>query len=408
MNRLRLGACLLLLSTTNLAAQESPELTKFIAANDKFGRKLLREVHGEDPNRNVAISPLPVSYLFGAIREGSVNYATINEITDACEWRNVPLPAPSRLLSEAFRPIAVRPSPTAKKGTLAHLALHAGPRSVDGAWMRTAFIYRGHNMVSASFLKTAADDFDTEVINVATRRQVVTAAKEWWTNYIPTPTMVGPSDFYAVGMVHLEDVWRGNTFSVNTTHKGDFVLRSAQRESVDMMRSEMGSYSHGQTDSFEAVILDTWSASLLVVVPKEVTDILELEDQVAKDPTAVDAVLKPELGDVELPKIKFQFEADLASPLQRMGVKRVFSDLDVVNIPKSHLKQVAQKVDLEINEQGIRANAGMVVNGVYGGVMGGMIVPFHMRVNRPFLFFIRDHLTNSLLFLGAVMDPAAR
>jgi hypothetical protein len=26
----------------------------------------------------------------------------------------------------------------------------------------------------------------------------------------------------------------------------------------------------------------------------------------------------------------------------------------------------------------------------------------------PFLFFIRDHLTNSLLFLGAVMDPAAR
>ena len=65
-----------------------------------------------------------------------------------------------------------------------------------------------------------------------------------------------------------------------------------------------------------------------------------------------------------------------------------------------------QKVDIEVNEDGIRANAGTVANGVYGGIMGRQLLPFHMKVNRPFLFLIRDDLTGTLIFIGAVMDPA--
>jgi serine protease inhibitor len=41
---------------------------------------------------------------------------------------------------------------------------------------------------------------------------------------------------------------------------------------------------------------------------------------------------------------------------------------------------------------------------VYGGVVGGQ-EPFHVKLDRPFVFLVRDQTTNVLLFIGAVMDP---
>lgn len=339
---------------------------------------------------------------------------TSDEIGHAFEWdRGLALQGPSRLLLERFRPPAAPPPPIPSqpisKTTRSVPKRRKATALSEGLWMRTAFIYSDfHNrkVISEYFLNTATEEFGAEAINVSTRQDVVGAAKKWWRDYIPAPSVIGPSDFYVAGMMHLQDVWRGNTFSASTTHKGDFVLRSSEHETVDMMPSALSGYRHAQTDSFEAVILPCWSVYLLVILPAEGKDILQLESHLMNDPAALDNALKPEVGDVELPRLRFQSETDLGPSLQRMGVRQVFKNLDLVNIPNSHLKQVAQKVDLEINEQGIRANAGTVVNGIYGGVGGG-IVPFHMKVNRPFLFLIRDHLTNSLVFLGAVMDPAA-
>jgi serine protease inhibitor len=31
--------------------------------------------------------------------------------------------------------------------------------------------------------------------------------------------------------------------------------------------------------------------------------------------------------------------------------------------------------------------------------------PFHMVLNRPFLFIVRDNVTNALLFVGVMMNP---
>ncbi len=89
-----------------------------------------------------------------------------------------------------------------------------------------------------------------------------------------------------------------------------------------------------------------------------------------------------------------------------MGLKQVFEDLgQIISIPKSHLTRVFQKVEIEVNRQGIRANAETVGGIVYGGVTGGLN-PFHVQLNRPFVFLIREQNTNALLFLGAVMDPS--
>jgi len=66
------------------------------------------------------------------------------------------------------------------------------------------------------------------------------------------------------------------------------------------------------------------------------------------------------------------------------------------------LQGVFQSADIEVNREGIRANAATVVNGIYGGICGGLCKAIHMVVNRPFLFFIRDNQTGTLLFIGSV------
>ena len=274
--------------------------------------------------------------------------------------------------------------------------------------MATAFIYRGRNTIYDYFIHEASNEFGMKMVNVAQRSDLQPAIERWWTIYVPRPTVVGPSDFYAVGMLHLQTVWSGNTFSKGTTHKDDFILRSGVHESVDMMPSELSSYPHVRTDAFEAAILRCFAVNLLVVLPAEGKDILQLESELANDPGKIDPMLKPEPGTMDLPKFTFHLETDLRPALEKLGIHRIFTDLDIVKIPKSHLKEMKQKVDIEVDEEGIRANAGTIANGIYGGIMGGQVLPFHMKVNRPFLFLIRDDLTGSLIFIGAVMDPARR
>lgn len=91
-----------------------------------------------------------------------------------------------------------------------------------------------------------------------------------------------------------------------------------------------------------------------------------------------------------------------------MGVRRIFETNTLVNMAPQRdggiLRGVAQKTEITVDENGIRADSGTVGHGVFGGMMGAL-QPFHMTLNRPFLFFIRDSVTGALLFAGAVMDP---
>src|ERR1041385_4201225 len=398
----------IVIGVAQLRAQAMPghELTDFVQANERFGWKLMREVHAKNPNENVVLAPLPVSYIFGAISEGSVMGATKDEIRNTFEWNGLAITRPSRLLFQRFEPPKLNPVTlrTSKIKTSRTPNRDNWTGSLDGMWMSTAFIYRGRGTVSEFFLGTARREFGMEIFNTATMVEPI--AKKWWKDYIPQPSVIGTSDFYVTGMFHLQALWAGNTFSHGTIHKGEFFLRSGERKSVEMMPSEFSSYFHAKTENLEAIMLQCHTVTLLIVLPAPSMDIFQLENTLVKHPENIDPMLHSEVGDVELPKLKIQLEEDLTPALQQMGVRRVFSDLDIVQVPQSHLKHVVQKVELEIDENGIRANAGTIVNGVYGGIMGGMPTPFHMKVNRPFVFLVRDNLTNSLVYLGAVMDPS--
>jgi serine protease inhibitor len=174
-----------------------------------------------------------------------------------------------------------------------------------------------------------------------------------------------------------------------------------------MLTSDMESYPYVRTARFEAVALPCKSVYFLAVVPATGITLDDLVREFGEFPTRLRASMAPQLGRVDLPPFHITFQQPLDAPLRALGVRRVFESLGaIVNIPRSHLTTVIHRVDLHVDRSGVRADADTVGGAVYGGVMAAANA-FHMRIDRPFLFMLRDSTSDALLFIGVVFDPIA-
>lgn len=62
---------------------------------------------------------------------------------------------------------------------------------------------------------------------------------------------------------------------------------------------------------------------------------------------------------------------------------------------------VLHQTFVSVDEYGTEAAAATAV------IMGGNGMPKHLDVNKPFIFLIRDIETDSVLFIGRILDPSA-
>ncbi len=116
-----------------------------------------------------------------------------------------------------------------------------------------------------------------------------------------------------------------------------------------------------------------------------------------------------------LPKFSFESDFSLKSTLQRMGMTVPFEPfgadfggmVDLSQLPPGYnvyIKNVFHKTFVGVDERGVEAAAATAI------VMGEATSSPPMvalRVDRPFLFLIRDRETGAILFLGRVLDPTA-
>uniref|UniRef100_A0A2M4BP84 Putative serine proteinase inhibitor n=1 Tax=Anopheles marajoara TaxID=58244 RepID=A0A2M4BP84_9DIPT len=117
---------------------------------------------------------------------------------------------------------------------------------------------------------------------------------------------------------------------------------------------------------------------------------------------------------VTIPKFKFNYGTLMNEALQALGVKDVFnrnaslpllSPVSNSTKPNSvEVSKILQKVGIEINEKGTLAFAATEIQLVNKFGYDGD--PFEFEANRPFLFYILDEETNTVLFVGKVIDPS--
>jgi serpin B len=74
-----------------------------------------------------------------------------------------------------------------------------------------------------------------------------------------------------------------------------------------------------------------------------------------------------------------------------------------------YIRKVIHQANIDVDEKGTEAAAATVVNAATTGGCGwgGVKRTITLRLDHPFLFFVRDLETGAVLFMGQVTDPSA-
>jgi serpin B len=108
---------------------------------------------------------------------------------------------------------------------------------------------------------------------------------------------------------------------------------------------------------------------------------------------------------VALPKFNLHWGDALNTPLQTLGMGIAFSDAadftNMVSAPQLQISSVRQKTFINVDEEGTTAAAVTSV----GMVPTAAVIPVEVRADHPFVYVLRERLSNTILFIGAFARP---
>ncbi|XP_029281358.1 alpha-1-antitrypsin homolog [Cottoperca gobio] len=209
-----------------------------------------------------------------------------------------------------------------------------------------------------------------------------------------------------INFVYFRGQWE-KPFDGNHTQKADFNVDENTKVQVDMM-VRTGRYDFYQdVDNHTTVIMLPYKSntSMMIVLPDE-GKMKEVEGYINKDYIKHwhDSFFRSSL-DVYLPKFSISADAPLDSVLKEMGITNAFADnadfSGMSDEVKLKVSKVSHKAVLSVDERGTEA-----VSATTTEIMP-MSMPETMKLDRPFLVFILEHSTKSILFMGKISDPTA-
>ncbi len=146
--------------------------------------------------------------------------------------------------------------------------------------------------------------------------------------------------------------------------------------------------------------------SMIVLLPQGEVPLADVDAMLDSNLLDLVGYLEEKEVLVWLPKFRVETEYSLAKQLAAMGMPTAFGAADFSGITTSErisISEVLHKAFVEVNEEGTEAAAATAV--IMTRSMAANARPVEFRVDRPFIFLIRDNVTGALLFIGRVMDP---
>jgi serpin B len=211
-----------------------------------------------------------------------------------------------------------------------------------------------------------------------------------------------------VNAIYFNATW-AHKFSARNTQDAPFYLLDGRQVTVPMMKQdEFFSYTSGE--GYQAVSLpyQGWELSMLILLPE---DGQYGEFEAGLDATQLDEILSQlERTQLILSMPRFSYESNfmLSAALSELGMPVAF-DRNLANFSgmdgtgEFFIDEVLHKAFVAVDEEGTEAAAATAITVGSGAPQE----PVEMTIDRPFIFLIRDNATNTILFLGRVMNPGS-
>lgn len=280
---------------------------------------------------------------------------------------------------------------------------------------------KGHSFLPA-FLKIAQGDYQANVnkADFVTEAESVRGKINLWVaektrdkiqDILPRGSVTSGTRLVLANAIYFKGVW-AKPYNKAATSTQPFHLSASRQVNVPLMRN-LDEVRYMENDDDQAVELpyEGGELSMVVLLPRQIDGCSKLEEKLTP------ALLSRSLSQMKrhkvqifLPRFTLESSFDLNSRLARMGMpdaftsKADFSGLDGTR--SLFISGVFHKAWGEVNEEGTEAAAATGVVVTLSAVRKPAPPPPVFRADHPFVFFIRDTRSGSILFLGRFADPA--
>lgn len=370
-----------------------------VATSSTFGFELLREVASDDSQSNHFISPLSVSMAYLMAMNGADN-ETRDQIRSTLGYHDMD----DQEVNEAYQSLIE---------LLTEFDDDVEFNIANSIWHRDSFdIQQNFLDINREYLNAViqAADFNDDA--------TVDEINQWvaeHTNDLIQQIVEGPIDpltmMYLINAIYFSGDWTV-PFDEEQTRDESFYLADEQEIEVPMMTLPSDyRVPFTRTQEYKAMDLFYGDAgfAMTVILPDEDTPMDEfisgLDSQYWQEIT--DSMQETELAEITLPRFEVEYEVeDFPQILRNLGIIDAFdpdlSDFSRINPDHEdlHISDSRHKTFISVDEKGTDAAA------VTSAEISVTSVPPSMRVDRPFLYAIREVESNTILFIGTMMNPA--
>ncbi len=200
------------------------------------------------------------------------------------------------------------------------------------------------------------------------------------------------------------------SFDKGSTKKESFTLLNGSEVQVDMMKIWDETYAYHQGVNYQTVEVDYLNPdfSMVILVPDQGA-FTTVEDQLTAE-FITDVLNDLEYQDLNLqmPRFDIDYQFNATPVLEQMGMAAPFErdEADFSGITEQEplfISSVNHMAMISVDEEGTEAAAATTIMFGLGAAPPGE--PITLIIDRPFIFFIVHEPTQSLLFMGRVLEP---
>jgi serpin B len=374
----------------SLPRQLSAGEGKLISASNAFAFDLLKVVNTSDRGANVFISPLSASMALGMTMNGAAGttYDAMHSTLRFGDLSRTEVNESYKSLIDLLRGL--------DKSTQFLIA--------NSIWYEQTWPFR------QEFLTESKSYFDAEVKGLDLTKPASADAINSWVSEATSkkiPKIIDSFDgdevMFLINAIYFKGIWESQ-FEKSKTVDAPFHALDGTSASVPLM-SQMNPLRRGFGTDYVAIDLPYGNSAftMMVVLPNQGVDINAFTESLTEAKwNAIDAGMsKGEIG-IMLPRFKLDWKKTLNDQLKALGMEVAFDDraADFSRMSSSPTRlvitDVIQKTFVDVNEEGTEAAAATSVG------MAPTSLPLTIRVDRPFIFAIRERLSGTILFIGKI------
>lgn len=213
---------------------------------------------------------------------------------------------------------------------------------------------------------------------------------------------------FLINAIYFNGTWKYE-FDQDLTHDDFFTGPDGSQKACKMM-VQTGEFSFLENDDFQAIDLPygdgQFSMTIFLPKPAKSIDALSAEFNETNWNSWVHSFSKDSVT-LDLPKFKLEYEIKLNDVLSALGMGVAFTpQADFTRMYRPGglwIDYVKHKTFVEVDEEGTEAAAVTVVAIIKSSGGPGNIR--FMRVDRPFIFVIRENHSQTILFMGKIVEP---